>query len=197
MEFSSRVIDHLQSKAVTENYGIAYIYFDYKEHDGQTPMQVFSSMVKQLAQQLDDLPTELGRLYRELENHGRRPLIEDLLRIVCSFKKSFNCLFLVFDAMDECNEQSQRRRLLPLFHRLRDRGARIFVTSRPHPEDLQRSFRDVPQIELAATDADITTYVLGRIAESPRIQGFIGNKRRAVGLEDKIALEIMNSAHGM
>ena len=71
----------------------------------------------------------------------------------------FGKAFIVCDALDEMDENKQRDQLLPLFHDMADAGFRIFLTSRPHPVDVQGSFSAAIKITLTPNPEDLRTYV--------------------------------------
>lgn len=176
---------------------MAYIYFDFKQQAEQTPALVLSSLIKQLSLQHRTLPDQLLTLYNKLEHRGRKPSLDELSETVNSLVKSFERVYLVFDAMDECNKKLQRKALLPLLHSMRKSGAHIFVTSRDYPQDIRDSFRDMPCIELVASDGDIENYVIGMIADTPRIKRFVENHRSKRDLQNAIVSELIQCANGM
>lgn len=49
---SSLMVDHFLEQASTESYGVAYIYFNFKEQNQQRPVDFLGSLVKQLACQI-------------------------------------------------------------------------------------------------------------------------------------------------
>lgn len=191
---SSRVIDYLLDEAQTSNYGVAYVYFDYNEQNQQKPIHVLASLVKQLASQLPQLPTYITDLKAKHTKEGdKRPTVDELYSCLLSTLKSFSQTFLVFDALDECNQKSQRKGLLPLFHRMGKSGINVFLTSRQHPEDIQYSFRDSAKTELRANDEDVKQYIQQKIDEHPRAKRLVERG----GCEDKIISELTNCARGM
>lgn len=190
---SCGVIKHLKDRADASDYGVAYFYFDYKERGNQTPILVLASLVKQLGYQIPCLPQKISKLYADLEHKGERPNLEELLIVLLSIFVSFKRVFIIFDALDECNQKGQRDRLLPLFHRLGEGGANLFITSRYYPEDIQVSFKDVPRIEIIASGQDIKSYILQKLEENPQV------KRLAekAGCEDRIISKLTERANGM
>lgn len=166
--YSSRVIDHFR-EARTENYGVAYIYFDYKERDRQRPAHVLASLVKQLARQIPTLPAEIASLYSK----GKPPSVRELCTTLVSTFKLFGRVFLVFDALDECDQRAQRNELLPLFHEMGKGGASLFLTSRQYPEDIQESFHAVARVKLLAHAEDIRSYIQRKITETPRAKRLV------------------------
>lgn len=99
-------------------------------------------------------------------------------------------VFLVFDALDECD---QRKGLLPLLHRMGKGGANLFVTSRQHPEDIQASFHSSAKIKLSAQDNDIRIYIEQKISEHSRARRLVQQAR----CQDKIVSELIDCAQGM
>lgn len=187
------VIDHFQDQKATKRLGVAYVYFEYTERDQQKPLHVISSLVKQLAAQTADLPAEVEELYNRLGGSGRRPKLEELYTALIATFRSFSTVFLVFDALDECEQESQRKVLLPLFHKLGKGGARLFVTSRQYPEDIQESFQNSAKIELSAKQEDIEVYIQQRIDEKPNAKRLIHRAK----CHDRIISELKDCAHGM
>lgn len=169
------------------NYGLAYVYFDYMEQAQQTPSLVLASLVKQLNCQLSYLPMEIELLRKIIT-----PSDEDLYSAFLATLKVFSRAFLVFDALDECS-LDQRKALLPLFHRLEKVGISVFVTSRPHPEDIQSSFQDVAKVKLSAKQEDIEIYIEQKIDEDPRAKRIVGQGK----CKDMIISALQDCAKGM
>lgn len=189
------MIDHLQGKAQTESYGVAYIYFNYKEQDRQSLVHVLSSLVKQFACQIPYLPKEIEGLYGRLEPQQQRPTPEELYETLVKVTgvTYFARTFVVCDALDECDQESQRRQLLPLFHRMGGNGISLLLTSREYPEDIQHSLRDSAKMRLRAQDEDITNYIKRKIAENPRADRLIAQS----GCKDRVVSKLVECANGM
>lgn len=162
------MIDHLLEQAPRSHYGVAYVYFDYKERDQQKPVDVLASMVKQLLCQLRVIPKEIEESYDIMDREHKRPRLNDLYTMLLVVIKSFDQTFIVCDALDECDQDDQRRELLPLFHRMGRDGMNVFLTSREHPEDIQDSLQGSARVELSAQAEDITSYVNQKIYDNPR-----------------------------
>lgn len=187
------MISCLQDLASAANYGIAYVYFNYMEQDQQKPTAVLASLVKQLSSQISRLPKEIGDLHDSLIHQGKRPTIEELYAVLILVTKSFDKVFFVFDALDECHPEKQRKELLPLFHRMGKDGTSLFLTSRQYPEDIQESFRDAKKIELTAKEEDIETYIRQKIEENSRAKRLVqlGN------CQELIVSDLISCAKGM
>ncbi|KAI5838616.1 hypothetical protein DFP73DRAFT_502743, partial [Morchella snyderi] len=189
---SYAVVDHLLSQTQQKGYGVAYFYFNYKEKEQQSPDIVISSLLKQLASQLLHLPKQISELYK-LEEENKRPTLAQLVEVFFATFKFFGKVFIVFDALDECDEHSQRGKLLPLFHEMAGAGAGLFITSRHHPEDIQESFKVVAKIELSAKNDDIKSYIEERIEKNARAKRLVHDGK----FGDRIVSQLTKCANGM
>jgi hypothetical protein len=151
------VIDYPQSQsfASSSNCAAAYIYLDYADREHQKPINILTSLLKQLiSNQGASKNLEVTELYEELKPKGVHPLVEQLRTALIIASKFFNRTFIIFDALDECDQGDQRKELLPLFLDLAKEGVSVFFTSRPHPEDLQvfLEANAVTKVKISAQD---------------------------------------------
>lgn len=186
---SSLMIDHIE--AINANYGVGYIYFNFQEQGQQTPIDTFSSLVKQLAFKAKVLPKAIEKAH----NDNKRLMLDKLYEILLEVTRSFAQTFIIVDALDECDQVLQRERLLPMFHRLGKAGINLFLTSREHPEDIQESFANITKLRLWAKDEDISSYIEQRIADNPRAERLIN--RGNSDLKEKIVSALQDCAKGM
>lgn len=119
----------------------------------------------------------------------------ELYDALLAVSRLFSRVFFVFDALDECHPERQRKELLPLFHRMAKDSDQIhlFLTSRQYPEDIQDSFCDAAKIEISAKDEDVEMYILEKIDENPRARRLV----KQGGCRDRIVTEIAECAKGM
>lgn len=172
---------------------MVYIYFNHKEQDQQKPIHVLSSFLKQLSCQSPSLPKAVRDLHNRIESKQERPTLEDLYTALVLVAGSFSQTFVVCDALDECDFETQRKDLLPLFHRMESVGIRLFLTSREHPEDIQDSLQSSPKVELSAKNEDIKIYIEQKIDENPRARRLISQGN----CKDRIIEQLQQSANGM
>lgn len=184
------MIDYL----LATNSGVAYVYFDYNNEEQQNPTEVLASLIKQLVKQLSGLPTPLETLYRKLEKERpqRRPSGEELYGTLFELPKLFTQTFIIFDALDECNRQ-HREKLLPMCHRMKESGFRVFITSRSHPDDIRDSLSDELQIQVTAQNKDLKSYIDQHVDANPRARKLIRGNRH----EDQIINGLVDAADGM
>lgn len=188
---SSKVIDHFESHT---EYGVAHIYFDYKEQDQQTPAYVLASLVKQLARQIPQLPAAIDALYDKIVGEDRRPTPSELYATLLVVARLFPRVFIILDALDECHPESQRKELLPLFHCMGRDGMNLFLTSRPHSEDIQVSLGGFTvKVELSASEEDLASYIEGKINEHPRAKRLVQLSK----CKERIISDLVNCAKGM
>ncbi len=144
---------------------IAYVYCDYKDQAAQTASNLVACLVRQIIGQPKVLPQQLAALGEDLEIQNRRPSLNDLKRLLLALCSQYTRIFIVVDALDECEAAHERRLLLPILESLPDARTRLFVTSRPNNEDISQTFRKASRITIAAPESDLRRYITERIEE--------------------------------
>lgn len=126
---------------------------------------------------------------------SRRHTLEELYGALLAASKPFARVFLIFDALDECDAAKQRKQLLLLFRRMGKDGISVFITTRPHPEDIRNSLSgsDSAKIELSAQEEDIATYIEQRIEEDSRARRLVKQGK----CKDRIISELVDCSKGM
>lgn len=176
---------------MTDDCAIAYIYFDYQERMAQTARNVLISLVKQLLEYLGPKawPEQLLEKLQS-KNASTRGLlnIHNLSQLLTLCAQQFTKTFLIFDALDEFENSSDRRKLFALLNdaRKRNPGIKIFVTSPPH---------------LSVNGCLDTAKVLSVEAHIDDIEIYIRNHLEYSGYDprivDEIVAKILASADGM
>ncbi|KAH8658346.1 nucleoside phosphorylase domain-containing protein, partial [Xylariales sp. PMI_506] len=166
---TSAVIADLESKFGNErNICITYIYFNYTRQDEQAIEDVLASLVKQLLMAQSPLPKVVHDLYDQHSKKRTRPLADELIQTLQSVIAMFSKVFIVIDALDECQSSNGHRskfisEMLMLQAKTR---ANLFVTSRFDAETEQR-FKKFPRLEIRASDEDIRSYIDDSMARFP------------------------------
>ncbi|KAI5850552.1 ankyrin repeat-containing domain protein [Morchella snyderi] len=196
---SSLVIDvlHARSKACSSTIGLAYIYFDYMDQDQQVPITVLRSLIRQLVSKPNfPIPKAVQSLYDRNRAAGTTPGLEDLRNALAATLALFTETFFVFDALDECREDT-RKQLLPLIHWIAGSGTRIFLTSRPY-QDIALSLTPpglnshVDRLEIAAREEDVMIYVENKIQDHDDARDLIKDDFRA-----KVVSKLVDACKGM
>ena len=166
-QYSSLVIDRLRDDHIGQKTAIAFVHFDYRDQGSQSLDNTVASLLRQVVSQNSVLPTSLVELYRKLGKQKLKPQIQDFERILLHICQDFDQVFIPIDALDECDEAMRRRHFLPFLAALQKiPSIRLFVTSRPYPEDIRKALHPAPQIHVQASDADLRMYLRRRIEES-------------------------------
>ncbi len=187
----SLIVDHIYQYPLSSTQGLAYFYFDFVDQHIQTPTKLVGSLLRQLASQAVSFPQPLVHFhqrFKEDEAHGSTFELLLILKGVC---KRFEKCFIIIDALDEC-KKVYRGEMLRILTDLRLAPVQMFVTSRPHPHDIKHHFKDIEQIKVAASEADIRTYCLSKIDASDDTRELMDDKIRV-----EIADKISQNASGM
>lgn len=140
-------------------------------------MKIFASILKQLAVRVNYTIPELENIYQTFRTRGTVPGINDLVHVLQSAFTIFSVNFIVFDALDEC-DQSQRTLLFDGIRQFPTENVRIFTTSRPHIRDVQIFFQQASTIVIKADPIDMRNYFSRRIDE--RISRYPHLKKRII-----------------
>ncbi|KAJ6261446.1 ankyrin repeat [Drechslerella dactyloides] len=169
---SSIVVEYLDDLRKERNeyadIGIAFIYCSYQLQQEQSPTDLFSSLLKQLASDLPALPTDLKPLY-EKHNLKSRPSLDEIATVLHSTIRLYSRVFVVIDALDEyfdLNKAGYDRFLSKLFSLQNQVQLNLFATSRPMLGIRSRpEFHRCMNIEIRANNDDILSYINGRMHE--------------------------------
>lgn len=133
------------------------------------------SLIYQLSQQLDSIPSSLGNLY-DLHEHGRQqPTAEALLKVLCDLMQKFEQTFVVFDALDECSQRADLMQALATISQWQIRNSHIVVTSR-RERDVESCLQDLGACDNSIclrgeiVDNDIRHYVRQRLSDDTALR---------------------------
>jgi hypothetical protein len=202
------VIEHIQQSGILSRsdpkVALAYVYFDYKDRARQSPENVLAELIKQLEFQLVDTINDTPPLphieimYQHLHNNGKRPALFDLKHSFHTISRQFEKIYLVFEALDECDEQTRSIVLFSLLEGLpfTPRGTnvfKLFVTARPYRANIQSSLGpEILQLPIAADMGDMELAARGKIAVAKQ-KGVIIYPQ----LEEDIVSAVLEKAAGM
>lgn len=189
---SSIVVNDLYEKFSDTEVGIAYIFCNFKRAVEQTVEGLLSSLLKQLSERKPSLPKLVKDLYNTHKTRRTRPYSDELLTTIQSVIHSYSRVYLVVDALDECQVSSNTRDkfLSALFNIQSKTNMNMLATSRFNP-DIQRRFTQSAILEIHATENDIQRYVSGAMVHLP---SFIQENPK---LQEMVKTGISNAAHGM
>ncbi|KIN03450.1 hypothetical protein OIDMADRAFT_39755 [Oidiodendron maius Zn] len=163
---SSIVIDHLNDKFAGQNIGAVYAYCDFNNPQSQSAVSMLANLLKQLALSNSSVMAYVTKLYERHTVLDTYPDVSELETAFLDACQDFQRIFLVVDALDECDIDIQRELVLKVLRSLKTSCVRMFVTSRPHPDDIRELFQDSPQITIEASSEDIEKYIRATIEDS-------------------------------
>jgi hypothetical protein len=173
--------------------GVLYFYFDYKKQSDQTPLKFLQTLLHRLLSMHSHIPPEAKEMFDNLRRGKGLPSWKDMKTVFIDLcNNSTSRLFIVFDALDECDAAANRGPVVELINDIKKSHARVVVTSRPYPPDIDKLFGDCPQILVEASDSDIRAFVLDQIAHSDQMSTIIGQN-----LREKIVTSILAKSQGM
>ncbi|OOO07983.1 Ankyrin repeat-containing domain-containing protein [Aspergillus oryzae] len=166
---TATVIDHLyrtyQNKPKTS---ITYIYCNFRQQHQQRYTDLLLSLLKQLVQGQPFIPNAVRVLYDECKGRGSRPSHEGILSTLYSVAASYSRLFILIDALDECQVSNEdRERFLRIVFGVQERTkANILVTSR-FVHEIEKRFGESIRLEIRASDMDVQRYIEQRLQSFP------------------------------
>ena len=187
------VVDHLYRIFYNDaTIGIAYIYCNFKRQEEQTADSLLLSLLKQLAHQSPSIPDSVRALYNFCVNNRKRPSFDEVSRAVHSVIAIYSRVFIVIDALDECQttDGCRSRFLSEIFNLQLKGGASIFATSRFISYITDR-FKGNINLEIRASDEDVGRYLDGNMSKLP---AFVGRNQ---DLQNKIKNAVIKAADGM
>lgn len=172
--------------------GIAYIYYNFRRQDEQKIDNLLASLLKQLAESQPSLPESVKDLYLHHKAKRTRPSLEEISRVLRSLVAMYTRVFIVVDALDECqtSDRCLSKFLLEIFDLQSKAGINFFATSRPIP-DINKKFIGYPSREILASDEDVRRYLDGHMSSLPE---FVLKRQ---DLQEEIKTEITRAVEGM
>ncbi|KAI5859462.1 hypothetical protein GGS23DRAFT_585518 [Durotheca rogersii] len=164
---TSAVIDDLMSRLRNDpTIGMAYIYFNFRESKEKTGIDLILSLLRQLAQWQTPLPSAVQDMYDRQQNNKTRPSMDEASQSLRSVASLYTRVFVVVDALDECESSSSCRDsfLSTIFHLQRHQRVNIMATSRFIPL-IVREFKESMMVKIRANEEDVKIYVRHRIRE--------------------------------
>ncbi|KAI9853123.1 MAG: hypothetical protein M1824_001536 [Vezdaea acicularis] len=173
--------------------GIAFIYFDYKEEAIQTPLNIVSSLLKQLLQNRVKLCSDLKPFCNRHWRQNTRPSLSEISKVLQNVLTSHDRVFVVIDALDECPEKDGIRATFLRWLKDLVKNMSMVVLSRPNVH-IDQEFKGVTRLEIRATEEDIVTYLEDRIQHNVSLQRSI---KKDPHLKSLIIETITEKSQGM
>lgn len=160
---TSVVVNDLEMKFQTNpTVGIAYFYCSTLRREEQEIEDIIASLLKQLIQRQNPLPTFVREIYNKHKGKQTRPSLDELLAAFHSTVKMYSRVFIIVDGLDECPASSgcRQKLLAELFSIQKQFGANCFTTSRLVPEIINHFKATGISVDIGT---DLKTYVKSRM----------------------------------
>ncbi|KAK6503788.1 hypothetical protein TWF481_008794 [Arthrobotrys musiformis] len=193
---ASIVIDAISNREISASQeskaGIAFLYCTYAERNIQTIERLVGSIVRQLIVQLQciDIPLSVLELYNQHKRSKTHPSTNELSKELCSLVFRFPKVYIIVDALDECDDTNKTRSLLLSQLQRLAPHVQLFFTSRP----LENIQLDAIQFKVTAQEDDMRKYLSAMIKDEPLLTKFCADYE---GLEDEILKRIVKKANGL
>lgn len=182
-------VDHLHA-IQTPDVGVAYLYCNYKSQTDQTTANLLAAILKQLVQDQPSIAQPLSELYDSHQKHGTRLSLDKTFTALQSVLANYSKVYVVIDALDECPDGTRSQLLRRCRNLQGQTDLRLMATSR-HIPDIVEEFKDMPRVEVRASNADVKRYVVGKIDRLAKCV------QRDGDLQERIQNKIVEVVDGM
>jgi hypothetical protein len=173
------------------NIGIAYLYCNFKLQDKQKAEDLLLNLLKQLSQDRPSLPDCVKTLHDSHKDDRTRPSLDEISKALQSVAALYSMVFIIVDALDECQAGGCRQRFLTEIFNLQAKyGVNILATSRFIPE-ITGKFSRSASLEIRANKEDIKRYLKDHMTQLPSFDNW------SAELQDEIKTVISDAVDGM
>lgn len=197
---SSTIIQHLQKECFvsSKKSAVAYFFFDFKATAKQEASSCLSSIIGQLCDQASSLPALIKKLHARCHSGHSHPNLSELQDMLSTIIKEFAQVFIVIDALDECDINNERHDILSALSEIKSRNIaplHMLVTSRPYA-DIEESLlphlaQPALQLQGEYIDSDIRSHILWQLATDSKL------KRWPKDVKAEIQESLIQGANGM
>lgn len=199
---SSTIIDdlHRMNGSGTRSI-VVYFYFDFSDPLKRTSESMIHSIITQLVQNIGTIPDAVATLFSALESNNRQGSFEEYLTALQNLILEFPRVFLVLDALDECDRQGtgmkKLRKALTGIAEWNIKTLHLIITSR-REWDIESWLKELVErpntisLQSDIVDKDIQLYVRERLTNDEDFEKW----KRYPELQGEIE-NALKSAHGM
>ncbi|KAL7938651.1 hypothetical protein V8C35DRAFT_288776 [Trichoderma chlorosporum] len=187
------VIDNVYTRYKGDaEIGISYLYCDYRKQYEQKAEDLLVNLLKQLTQGRATIPDCVRTLYNRFKSEPKFPPLYELMEILRSVSLLYSKVFIVVDALDECQAANSSRNIFlsELFRLQAETNANIFATARSIPEIVE-AFKETSSLDIGAKDEDVQKYLTGNML---RLPAFVSSN---LELQNEIRDTMSKTADGM
>ncbi|PGH09587.1 hypothetical protein GX51_00693, partial [Blastomyces parvus] len=140
--------------------GIAYLYCNFRQQQAQKAVDLIANILKQLIQWQPSVAEVVKDFYNLRKRRDYRPFLSELRSILHQIAASYQRIFIVIDALDECGASFDGREMFlqEIFNLQTKTNASIFATSR-FIQEIEEKFAGSIRLEIRASDTDVQKYL--------------------------------------
>jgi Cdc6-like AAA superfamily ATPase len=170
--------------------GIAFLYCSYKRREEQKDVDLLSALLKQLVQEQSLIPKPVKELYDYHSKRKTRPSFDEVSKSLCSIIESYSQVFIVVDALDECNDNTCTKLLSEIRNLQTRSNTKLMATSR-FSSTIMQNFKEDIKLEIRADDEDVERYLESQMS---RLRSFV---TKSPTLPQLIKTSITKAVDGM
>ena len=185
--------EHIEQNLIhDQSIAVACIYCNYKDKMALTPVNLLANIWMQI-RQTGGLASDVEKLYASSVTKGSstRPKLDDVIKILKAEVERHANVYVVIDALDEC-EPAYRLRLLTELKAFQPK-LKLMVTSR-YFDAFGADMGIDTDVEILASDSDIKRYVQERISNTPRLGRWVAADS---SLQATIEAKVIEAAQNM
>lgn len=156
------------------------------------------ALIGQLSQNCIRIPAALESLYSSCEKEKRQPRLDDLLQVLREAILEFSASYIILDALDECNDQTQLLEILQILSGWELEHLHVLLASRKE-RDIECSLEsfisadDTISLRMREVDNDIAIYIKHRLSNDKTLKKW----GQDLKLREEIEAALMQKAQGM
>jgi hypothetical protein len=170
--------------------GVAYVYCVYNGIH-QTAVNLLGSLLRQLALQNNAMLDDIKSCHKS--HYNSRPSLDEIFRLLHSQVRKFDTVFIVIDALDECPEAGQVRKLFMAQVRSLLPDVQLMVTSR-HLASIESTFKQDTRLEVLAHEEDVQSFIESQMAIRTQLSDVLDGHN---DVRSTIVATLLEKTHGM
>ena len=190
------MVEHLQKWFKGKDIAVVCIFCNYEERSTQSLEELIASVLKQIIQDQPLASENIKALCEEFRDKQKHPRLSNLIDALRSEIQTYSKVFVVLDALDECQEDYQGR----LIAELESISSKVYLMVTSRPLDLiKQRFQVACHLDINAMDGDVRKYIKSRIRRGQTKNEILLEQlaRENRGLQDSIEEKIVTNARGM
>ena len=142
--------------------------------------------------QKKSLPKPVSDFYNLYRRDAVGLQADELLGVLRKVLIEFDQCFVAVDALDELDGKKHRKGFLKVLTELGLTSTKIFVTSRPHIQDVSQAFTYASKVHVEASEADVELFLLRMIEDDEGMQDLMDET-----LKKEVCSSVAQYAKGM